>query len=221
MNEITDFEHRNLSLSPTHITYRLYGSIPQAELMRRRKERDRQLQQLREVVHSLGNGLDNYHDQQLDNIERDYQLTLDDYLHEASNGPYHLADPAIAREVISSWKHLHEINAVYVYVVCVMSNHVHLVARAPDDCVSISIGELMGRHKRYTAGVCNKLLDRTGLPFWTRDYYDREIRQNQFMRVMWYVLNNPWQAELTESWEEFRHIWLNPEFDELFRTNNG
>ncbi|MBC6994155.1 transposase [Neolewinella lacunae] len=114
-------------------------------------------------------------------------------------------------------KFLHDRQEIYLYVVCVMGNHVHAIVRAPEGVEKVNIGKLMNRHKTHTAQVCNKLLGKTGAPFWDHFYFDRTIRKNKFERAMWYVLNNPVEAGLVRDWRDWGGTYLNPDFDSLFR----
>lgn len=149
-------------------------------------------------------------------IRAEYELRIDAYLHNSSNGPYHLARPELAAEIINSYMYLHSRAELFVYVVCVMSNHVHAVVRAPDEVDAIDPGKLMMRHKSHTARKCNQLLGLTNRPFWDESYFDRTVRHGKFTRVMWYVHNNPVKAGLVDNWREWPHCWLNPEYAALF-----
>lgn len=215
--EFPQFPHRDFGHTPKHITYRLFGSIPQEVVEKRQQERDQAIIELERVVTELGrNDLETYQRTQAESLQRKFEIQLDDYLHDESNGPYHLAKPQIAQEIINSWKFLHKNGNIFLYVVCVMSNHVHVVASGPKDGKVEPIGEVMRRHKNFTANKSNSLLGQKGTPFWEPNYFDRDIRPGKFTTVIWYVLNNPWQAGIAKSWEDFPHIWLNPEYRDLF-----
>ncbi len=65
--------------------------------------------------------------------------------------------------------------------------------------------------KRYTAGKCNKVLNRTGT-FWQHESYDHVIRDyNELIRIVKYVMNNPVKAGLCEKWEDWRWSYCNLE----------
>lgn len=150
-------------------------------------------------------------------INARYELEIDQALHSIADGPFYLSDPRLAKEIIDSWKFLHDNEDVYVYAVCVMGNHVHALVRAPEGKDEVDIGSLMNRHKSHTARICNKLIGKTGTQFWEHFYFDRTVRRGKFNRVMWYVLNNPVEAKLVSTWTEWTGTYLNPEFDLLFR----
>ena len=50
--------------------------------------------------------------------------------------------------------------------------------------------------KGFTARDANLLLDRTGLPFWQREYYDHWLREGEFDRILRYIETNPVKAGL-------------------------
>lgn len=63
--------------------------------------------------------------------------------------------------------------------------------------------------KKYTAGKCNKALNRSG-PFWQHESYDHVVRdQNELRRIIKYVLNNPVKAGLCEKWEDWKWSYCN------------
>lgn len=151
-------------------------------------------------------------------IEGKCELELDDAIHQAAiDNPMFLARDGIADIIIKSWMFLRE-SGVYVYAICVMSNHVHLVVRAADEVEEVPIGSLIGRHKSFTAHKINDLLQRGEQGVWDRIYYDRRIRTGKFNAVIWYVLNNPVKAGLVSDWRDWPGTYLNPDFDELFRV---
>lgn len=213
----TSRQHFPIRHNPVHLTYRLHGSIPvkyeEELLFKRQKAIDKAHAEANTYPPELAAI---YLSNQLFDIEARYDLAMDKYLHSNSNGPYHLSTPAIAREVLASYQFLQNSGAVYVYVICVMPNHVHAVVRCPDELEFVDPGLLMSRHKSFTAKKCNAILGLTGLPFWDKNYYDRTVRNGKFETVMWYVLNNPVKAGLTDDWRKWPYTWLNPEYALLF-----
>jgi putative transposase len=138
-------------------------------------------------------------------------------LHRKSNGPYHLANPRIAKLVLESWHWIAERFNLYIYTICVMSNHVHILLSGKGE-ETVPVGAIMKAHKNFTAIAANKLLGRTGKSFWAAGYFDRDLRKDQFITLMWYILNNPVNARQVERWEDYPHTYLNPDYDLLFRT---
>jgi REP element-mobilizing transposase RayT len=211
--------HFDLRREPVHFFYRLNGSIPVSVLNNARDQRDDLIEKARLEAQKMPSGLAGQF-LQLQHFEINalHELFLDDYLHGKSNGPYHLAQPELATIVLDSLLTLHEQEIVYVYAICVMSNHVHAILGVPDGKEFVAIGKLMKSHKGFTARMCNRVLAATGIPFWDDSYFDRTVRKGKFITVMAYVLNNPVKAGLVEHWSAWPHSWLNPEFELLFES---
>ena len=78
----------------------------------------------------------------------------------------------------------------------VMPNHLHGIIIIHGSSKSIS--EIIRGFKTFSARKINKLLDRTGIPVWQRNYYERIIRsEDELNNVRQYILNNPanWQED--------------------------
>ena len=214
--------HFDIGYAPVHISYRLYGSVPVIQLQSITDRRDEQIEQL------LAAQCDRQHKLapkelklEMHRINQRYDLAIDEYLHNSSNGPYYLSDSRIANEVIDSWKYLHDEGFIYLYAICVMSNHVHVIIGNANPKAPTAIDLLMQRTKRFTSRAANKLLGRTGEPFWSEKYYDVTIRKGRFMRAMWYVLNNPVKAGLVKFWADWPNTYVHPEYVGLFARQNG
>ncbi|MDP3148153.1 MAG: hypothetical protein Q8N83_03390 [Ignavibacteria bacterium] len=58
--------------------------------------------------------------------------------------------------------------------------------------------------KKFTAGKCNKALNRTG-SFWQNESYDHVVRgENDLVRIINYILNNPVKAGVAETWRDWK-----------------
>jgi REP element-mobilizing transposase RayT len=102
-----------------------------------------------------------------------------------------------------------------------MPNHVHIVfslgATASGDTIQLNenvnpfpVTRLMASIKKYTARKANKLLGREG-SFWQHESYDHVIRNpDELERIIWYVLNNPVAAGLTNHWTEWEWTYCKP-----------
>ena len=76
-----------------------------------------------------------------------------------------------------------------------MANHVHLLV-----VPYISPTRFLQSLKSYTARQANKLLGRTGEPFWQRESYDHGVRDEaERRRIISYIENNPVKAGLVNS----------------------
>ncbi len=127
-------------------------------------------------------------------------LVMDRLLDAASDGPLYLRHPDLARMVTEAIRfqerHL-EHYSLHAYVV--MPNHVHLLVspRAP-------VSRLMQSLKRFTAREGNRLLDRTGQPFWQDESYDRLVRDaTEYERILRYIEMNPVNVGLVSAPEDF------------------
>jgi putative DNA methylase len=127
-------------------------------------------------------------------------LLHDRELDRAKNGPHWLKDPRIAGLVAEALLHGEANSRLYeLYAWAVMPNHVHVVLK-PIETLPV----IMRWLKAATANRANRLLDRTGSPFWQREYFDRWVRsQKELASVISYVEQNPVAAGLTTCAEEW------------------
>ena len=194
---------------PVHVTYRLYGSIPHPTMQ---ALKDKQAAR-KALVDPRSAGAEAARRR----IQIQYELEVDAKLHDLRGGPMHLANQRMATEVLNSWQYLDHSGAVRVLAVCVMSNHVHTILACPEGVQEVLLGNLFSRHKRHTARQCNRLLGRTGQPFWEPEYFVRHIRHHKFMKAMWYVLDNPVKAKLVDEWTQWPGTFVHPEYASAFQ----
>ena len=86
------------------------------------------------------------------------------------------------------------------YQFAIMANHVHvlLLPRVPPS-------RLLKSLKGYTAYQANRVLGRTGEPFWQRESYDHWVRsQEEWQRIAAYIENNPVKAGVVSQAEDYR-----------------
>jgi len=82
----------------------------------------------------------------------------------------------------------------------IMPNHVHMMLSPIRDH---SVADIMHSIKSFTSHEANKLLKRTG-HFWSKDYYDRYIRDSRhFASTIAYIENNPVKARLCAKPEDW------------------
>jgi REP element-mobilizing transposase RayT len=80
-----------------------------------------------------------------------------------------------------------------------MANHVHLLIRP-----KITPDHLLKSLKGASARFANRLLGRTGEPFWQKESYDHWVRnQSEFEKIRAYIENNPVRAGLVRSPQDF------------------
>ena len=141
--------------------------------------------------------------------QRRYFGRFDELLDGTAHGPTWLREAPVAAVVGAALRHFHG-SAYQLVCYCIMPNHVHAVLSLPEDAPPLT--KTFQRLKGYTALQANKLLNRTG-PFWQLETYDHIIRSPEEMqRIVAYVLNNPVQAGLAESWDQWPHTyWPEPQ----------
>jgi putative transposase len=131
---------------------------------------------------------------------------MDRYLDLARDGPVFLRQDAIASLVVHSLFHGVELGHYKLRSFAVMANHVHVLL-LPE----ISPSQLLKSLKGHTAREANRLLGRTGEPFWQRESYDHCVRDSaEFARIIAYIENNPLKAGLVERAEEYPWSSGNP-----------
>jgi putative transposase len=126
---------------------------------------------------------------------------MDRYLDEARCGPTWLLREEIAALVTGSILYAETNMRFYeLHAWVIMSNHVHLRVspNVPQRRFPQSI-------KGYTAREANKILNRTGEPFWQAESYDHWVRDSQEMdRIRKYIEQNPVRAGLVAAPELYR-----------------
>ena len=181
------------------ITFCLAGSIPVKVLQALLDEREQIEKQLAQV----GDPVD--HARQADHEHRRLWGRWDSALDATQCGPFWLRDERIAALVAASLHHLD--NQRYTLdVFCIMPNHVHSVFTPllKSDGVYYAMSSIMHSLKRYTALHANQVLKRRG-DFWQHENYDHVVRNEQeFNRIVAYVLNNPVSAGWASTWEEWK-----------------
>ena len=190
--------------SAVFLTYRLHGSLPQNVIDR--------LKQTRQLI---GREVDSDAStpSKLSELKliRHKQLfaRIDSALDKASVGPRWLGEPEIASlvetTILSRYAALYKLSA---YVV--MINHVHLLLRpkvnglVKSNPVFNSVSNITKRLKGYTAREANRILQRTGQPFWQQESFDHWPRdRDEFVWIIEYIEKNPVKAGLVgrpEDW---------------------
>jgi putative transposase len=119
----------------------------------------------------------------------------------ANVGPRWLIEPRIAAIVAEALQHGDQVRRSYdLFAWVVMPSHVHMVM---DPVIPLS--EIMRWLKASTGNRANKLIGKTGTPFWQREYYDRWIRSpKELSSVIGYVEDNPVRSGLAANPEEWR-----------------
>jgi putative transposase len=191
------------------VTFRLKNSLPYEVVESLRAERERAkiaLHKLPETERVERNKRD----------EQRYFERWEEYLDKAEFGPRWLSQPEIA-EIVKEALHYRDGKVFDLHAFCIMSNHVHTVfeplsksERRSDLYGSDYQSDLQPLHKimqslkSRTARQANIILKREGA-FWQDESYDRVIRDNdEYVRTVNYVLENPVKAGLVSQWDEWR-----------------
>jgi REP element-mobilizing transposase RayT len=127
-------------------------------------------------------------------------VALDRILDNAAVGPKYLAIPEIAKRVVAALRdgdrrfHRYQLHS---YVV--MPNHVHALVTP-----SVYAAKWLGPLKGFTAYEANRILGRSGNPFWQHEGYDHLVRSDEeFGRIRRYIENNPASAGLVSEPQDF------------------
>jgi REP element-mobilizing transposase RayT len=127
-------------------------------------------------------------------------VRIDRHLDAALSGPTWLKDPQVAAVVVNSLRFAEaELRLFEIGAWVLVSNHVHVVVfpHAPLWRITKAI-------KGFTAHEANRILGRTGQPFWQHESFDRWVRdRRELQRVVRYVEENPVRAGLAGSAEQW------------------
>jgi REP element-mobilizing transposase RayT len=111
----------------------------------------------------------------------------------------YLRQADVARIVVDSIRKGVDLGHYELGAYAVMANHVHLLIRpliAPD--------HLLRSLKGATARFANRLLGRTGEPFWQKESYDHWVRnRSEFEKIRAYIEDNPVKAGLVRHPQDF------------------
>lgn len=109
----------------------------------------------------------------------------------AEIGPLWLGEPEVAAMFVTALHYGQEhLRRYLLHAWVIMPNHVHLLItpQAPFQQITRTL-------KGYTAYQANRILQRTGQPFWSEESFDHWIRSDyEFGRGAEYIKNNPVKA---------------------------
>jgi putative transposase len=185
------------------VTFRLAGSIPQDVLERLKAQAEENEQAIISNANPAGQD-DLLYEERKKQFGR-----WDQYLDQASQGPFWLRQPQIA-EIMLEALHFRDGDVYDLDAFTVMPNHVNVLFRPLEksDEVYHAQQTIMHSLKRHTARQANKVLQREGA-FWQHESYDHVVRsQKELERIIAYILNNPVKAGLVEEWHEWPWTWL-------------
>jgi REP element-mobilizing transposase RayT len=183
------------------LTFRLADSLPRDVLLKFGGERAERLNRYyaqQEARRKLGESVKNEED--IEAIERDFRRKIERFL-DNSCGECWLRRPDLADSVASALRFF-EGERYRLDAWVVMPNHVHAVVwPMPNHTLSV----IAQSWKRFTAREANKLLNRTGQPFWQPETFDHWIwNEEEHARCCRYTTMNPVKAGLCSSPEAWR-----------------
>lgn len=206
---------------PSHatffVTFRLAGSLPSEDIGRLREER----QAIEKSIEQCSKG-GSRRDQLYELTER-YFGKFDGMLDRNEAGPHWLGEPKIA-DLVAEAIQYRDGRVYRLFAFCIMPNHVHLVVSLGErrsavgraDCSTYNVTDILENLKWYTALKANRLLNRTG-QFWQHESYDHVVREGQLERIVAYMLDNPVQAGLARTWQEWKWAYVCREiFEDMF-----
>ena len=120
---------------------------------------------------------------------------IDRYLDSSKNGAF------LYGELIDKVKD-YDSNIFKIEALSIMPNHIHLLLQQ-----NSSLGNIMRIIKGGSAHIVNKTLNKQG-KVWSRDYFDRAIRDNNHYIVAYkYIKNNALKANLIDAERRFYGVW--------------
>jgi REP element-mobilizing transposase RayT len=116
-------------------------------------------------------------------------------------GPFWLQDSRVAGVVVDALLYGETVRQFYqLHAWAIMPNHVHAIFQ-PHAAMPAIMRWLKGR----TGRVANRILGRTGTPFWQDESFDHWVRcEEELQDLIAYVENNPVKAGLVEAAEQWR-----------------
>jgi len=126
---------------------------------------------------------------------------MDRYLDQATFGPTWLKREDIAQMVFDCLHYAAgNLRHFDLHAGVVMPNHVHVLVTP-----IIAPSKLLQSVKGFSAREANKILERTGVPFWQAESYDHWVRDDkEFGRISRYIEENPVRAGLVATAEDYR-----------------
>lgn len=127
-------------------------------------------------------------------------LQQDGQLDRRHCGPAWLQDPRIASIVSNALRHGETVRQFYtLHAWVIMPNHIHVILEP-----RIALPTIMRWLKGRTGRVANRILGRTGKPFWQDESFDHWVRSREELRqLIGYVERNPVKAKLVQAEEDW------------------
>lgn len=157
--------------------------------------------------------------ERLRDFHRHWFMRFEEILHRAETGPAWLKNDAVAK-LVADALHYRDGGIFRLDCYSIMPNHVHVVfapylteselreTRSSDGLIFLSknppLDAIMKSLKGFTAWEANRVLGRKGT-FWEPESYDHVVRNDEeYYRIMNYILNNPVKAGLVTEWQQWK-----------------
>ena len=199
--------HIHLEGYPMFITFNLTESIPKEVVAGLISQREQELK-------NLSPKSNEYY-----KIHKKYFGKYDEWLDNSKSGHQWLRNENLA-EIVAKKIHSMANERYELVAFCIMPNHVHLLIRSFTDktvghhgkTANYPLADTLRLIKGSTARECNLGLGRTG-KFWHIESYDHYVRdEEEFQRIIKYILNNPVKAGLVKEWKQWKFTYINPSF---------
>jgi REP element-mobilizing transposase RayT len=192
-----------------HLVFRLAGSLPIQVIEELRIERQRFERQTRSLKGKAEQ------QKQRDQFRFVDFRRFDALLDGSKTGPKWLGERTVA-SIVKEAIHHRDGRAFDLLAYCIMPNHVHMVAAVGRNVIPTykhpPLYRALQSLKRYTARQCNLALGRQG-SFWQDESYDHVVREDsELERTISYVLENPVNAGLVDSWEKWPWSYCKKEY---------
>jgi REP element-mobilizing transposase RayT len=103
---------------------------------------------------------------------------------------------------------------IHLHAIVVMPDHVHILLRPlrDENGWPFPLVDILQCFKGATSHRINKLLGTSG-PLWEEESFDHVLRSDESLKEKCeYIRQNPVRARLVRRPEEYRWLWVNPEF---------
>jgi putative transposase len=140
---------------------------------------------------------------------------LDTQLGINTDFPETLNQPDIA-DIVYQSLHYHNDTKYRLHAFCIMPNHVHVLITPISEGHDWSkiLASITKSWKGFSARRINLILNQRGA-FWSRESYDHMVRdENEFYRIVNYILKNPVKAKRVKEWQEWKYTWVEEELKE-------
>ena len=203
--------------APVKISYRLQGSLSTNTLTVLESARDKQLAVLEAEKKALES-----RSELLALAKRrirvliDHETAIESALDKCQTGPRYLQVAAMRDFVIRSWQNLHDRGLVDLIAVCVLPNHVQVIAQAPEGENTLSMAPVMGAHFMYTTHKAIQLFPGLSNELW-EEYHHRRIRSGMLGQELNDLMNRPVAAGCVKVRSKWAGTYVNPEYRKLAR----